>query len=69
MNEITPPAILFIDEIETLGNRKEFPNYSKYRYQTLNQLLTIMDGFKPNSGLIVFGATNFLNGNFFLFYY
>jgi len=50
------PCILFIDEIDTLGrNRSDTDDNSE---QTLNQLLTEMDGFESGSGIIVVGATN-----------
>jgi len=50
------PCIVFIDEIDALGTRRDQPqNYSR---QTLNQLLGEMDGFSSNPGVIVIGATN-----------
>jgi len=51
------PSIVFIDEIDAVGKRRgEFRNDE--REATLNQLLTEMDGFEENSGVIVIGATN-----------
>ncbi|RUM72016.1 MAG: ATP-dependent metallopeptidase FtsH/Yme1/Tma family protein [Sulfurovum sp.] len=51
------PSIIFIDEIDAVGkSRGEFRNDE--REATLNQLLTEMDGFEDNSGVIVIGATN-----------
>lgn len=51
------PSIIFIDEIDAVGkSRGEFRN--EEREATLNQLLTEMDGFEDNSGVIVIGATN-----------
>lgn len=48
------PCIIFIDEIDAVGESRYGLNYSN----TLNQLLTEMDGFASNSGVIVIGATN-----------
>lgn len=51
------PSIVFIDEIDAAGKvRGEMSNVE--RDSTLNQLLTQMDGFEDNSGVIVIGATN-----------
>lgn len=53
------PCIIFIDEIDSLGGKRtaKDPFYSK---QTLNQILSEMDGFKSSEGIIVIGATNLL---------
>lgn len=51
------PSIVFIDEIDAVGKaRGEMSNVE--RDSTLNQLLTQMDGFEDNSGVIVIAATN-----------
>jgi cell division protease FtsH len=57
------PAIIFIDELDAIGRSRASggPNISgghDEREQTLNQILTEMDGFDPRSGVIVLGATN-----------
>jgi cell division protease FtsH len=54
------PTIIFIDEIDAIGGaRGSYLNAGdSERDQTLNQLLTEMDGFKTDSGIIVIGATN-----------
>jgi len=57
------PAIIFIDELDAVGRSRAGggPNISgghDEREQTLNQILTEMDGFDPASGVIVLGATN-----------
>lgn len=55
------PCIVFIDEIDAIGRaRGRSPSFSANdeRESTLNQLLTEMDGFGSNSGVIILGATN-----------
>lgn len=55
------PCIIFIDEIDAIGRaRGRNPNFSANdeRENTLNQLLTEMDGFESNSGVIILAATN-----------
>jgi len=55
------PCIVFIDEIDAIGrSRSKNPGFSSNdeRESTLNQLLTEMDGFETNSGVILFAATN-----------
>jgi cell division protease FtsH len=55
------PCIIFIDELDAVGkNRAQgpFPGGNDERENTLNQLLTEMDGFDPQVGIIIMGATN-----------
>lgn len=54
------PCIVFIDEIDTIGKKRDGGGMSgnDEREQTLNQLLTEMDGFDDNSGVIILAATN-----------
>ena len=54
------PCIIFIDEIDTIGKSRDGGRYggNDEREQTLNQLLTEMDGFDPSKGVIVLAATN-----------
>ena len=55
------PCIIFIDEIDAVGRARASSNMmggNDERDQTINQLLTEMDGFKDNSGVIVIAATN-----------
>jgi cell division protease FtsH len=55
------PCIVFIDEIDAIGRaRGKNPNFGSNdeRENTLNQLLTEMDGFSPNQGVIILAATN-----------
>ena len=54
------PCIVFIDEIDALGQKRNSGNLggNDEREQTLNQLLTEMDGFESNTGVIILAATN-----------
>ena len=53
------PCIVFIDEIDAIGKKRDGQLSSNdEREQTLNQLLTEMDGFEGNSGVIILAATN-----------
>lgn len=55
------PAIIFIDELDALGrarNAGQFTGGSDEREQTLNQLLTELDGFDPSTGIVLLAATN-----------
>ena len=53
------PCIVFIDEIDAIGKKREGQiGGNDEREQTLNQLLTEMDGFEDNTGVIILAATN-----------
>ena len=53
------PCIVFIDEIDAIGKKRDgHVGGNDEREQTLNQLLTEMDGFEENSGVILLAATN-----------
>jgi len=55
------PSIIFIDEIDAVGKKRgaaNMPGSNDEREQTLNQILSEMDGFIPNTGIIVIAATN-----------
>ncbi|KAG9779861.1 ATP-dependent metallopeptidase Hfl, partial [Aureobasidium melanogenum] len=52
------PAIIFIDELDAIGSKRHERD-AAYAKQTLNQLLTELDGFDQDTGVIIIGATNF----------
>ena len=56
------PSIVFIDELDAIGRsrqaRRGYGGGNDEREQTLNQILTEMDGFEPDTDVIVLGATN-----------
>lgn len=54
------PCIVFIDEIDTIGKKRDNAGYggNDEREQTLNQLLTEMDGFDASKGVVILAATN-----------
>jgi cell division protease FtsH len=55
------PSIVFIDELDAIGRSRQSSSYgggNDEREQTLNQILTEMDGFEPGTDVIVLGATN-----------
>ena len=60
--KVKAPCIIFIDEIDSIGQSRGrsayFQGTNDERESTLNQLLTEMDGFETNSGVIVLAATN-----------
>uniref|UniRef100_A0A3P8WLS4 ATP-dependent zinc metalloprotease YME1L1 n=1 Tax=Cynoglossus semilaevis TaxID=244447 RepID=A0A3P8WLS4_CYNSE len=53
------PCVIFIDELDSVGGKRIESPIHPYSRQTINQLLAEMDGFKPNEGVIIIGATNF----------
>jgi cell division protease FtsH len=52
------PAIIFIDELDSVGRQRGGLNSHGEQEQALNQILTEMDGFSPTEGIVVVGATN-----------
>ncbi|EDV56714.1 ATP-dependent zinc metalloprotease YME1 homolog isoform X3 [Drosophila erecta] len=52
------PCVIFIDEIDSVGAKRTNSVLHPYANQTINQLLSEMDGFHQNAGVIVLGATN-----------
>ena len=59
--KVKSPSIIFIDEIDAIGRargKSPMTGSNDERENTLNQLLTEMDGFTPNSGVIILAATN-----------
>jgi len=57
---VNAPCLIFVDEIDALGSKRApaMVRGNEEREQTLNQLLTEMDGFTPDTGVIFIGATN-----------
>lgn len=54
-------CVIFIDELDALGSRRDKINGYSSQTQTLNELLTQMDGFDSNNNVLVIGATNMLD--------
>uniref|UniRef100_A0A8D8T921 ATP-dependent zinc metalloprotease YME1 homolog n=1 Tax=Cacopsylla melanoneura TaxID=428564 RepID=A0A8D8T921_9HEMI len=52
------PCVVFIDEIDSVGAKRTNSVLHPYANQTINQLLSEMDGFHQNEGVVVLGATN-----------
>lgn len=52
------PCIIFIDEIDAIGKKRNVMSSNDEREQTLNQLLTEMDGFDGRTGVVILAATN-----------
>jgi len=52
------PCIIFIDEIDAMARSRMDAKSNNHSFQTLNQLLTEMDGFSATNGIVVIGATN-----------
>ncbi|WIA36901.1 hypothetical protein OEZ86_008147 [Tetradesmus obliquus] len=57
---VAAPCVIFVDELDALGLKRASGegNANEEREQTLNQLLTEMDGFTPDTGVVFIGATN-----------
>lgn len=56
--KLRAPCVIFIDEIDSVGAKRSNSVIHPYANQTINQLLSEMDGFHQNEGVIVLGATN-----------
>lgn len=52
------PCILFIDEFDGIGKQRSYSAGNDESVHTINQLLTEMDGFEDNTGVVVIAATN-----------
>lgn len=52
------PCVIFIDEIDALGAKRDYRSSHSEHENTLNSLLSEMDGIDDNNGILVFGATN-----------
>jgi len=59
--KLRAPCVIFIDEMDSVGAKRTSSTLHPYANQTINQLLSEMDGFKENEGIIVLGATNRLD--------
>ncbi|XP_071942428.1 ATP-dependent zinc metalloprotease YME1L1-like [Antedon mediterranea] len=57
--KISAPCVIFIDELDSVGGKRVDSPLHPYARQTINQLLSEMDGFKQNQGIVVLAATNF----------
>ena len=55
--EANAPAIIFIDEIDSIAGRRDKAG-GELEKRVVSQLLTLMDGIKPTSHVVVIGATN-----------
>lgn len=55
------PAVIFIDEIDSVGRQRTSSIFHPFANQTINQLLSEMDGFSKNESVIILGATNRLS--------
>lgn len=56
--KLRAPCVIFIDEMDSVGAKRSSSLLHPYANQTINQLLSEMDGFSQNEGIIVLGATN-----------
>ena len=56
--KLRAPCVIFMDEIDSVGAKRTNSVLHPYANQTINQLLSEMDGFHQNAGVIVLGATN-----------
>lgn len=52
------PSIIFLDEIDSIAGKRNF-NEQRHSRDTINQILTEMDGFNEHENVVVIGATNF----------